>query len=62
MGSFCCFYMFYVWKIFNCFVSLYKELSEPTFSALDNLCEAFACSVAIDFISTMFGFSKVFGW
>ena len=59
MFSFCCFY------IFTFFVSLYKELLEPTVLAclivLDNLCEVFGCSVITDFISTMFGFSKVFG-
>ena len=47
------------------FVSLYKELLEPTFSAcpiaLDNLCEVFGCSVITDFVSTMLGLSKVFG-
>ena len=41
------------------FVSLYKELLEPTFSAcpiaLDNLCEVFGCSVITDFVSTMLG-------
>ena len=48
------------------FVSLYKELLEPTFSAhliiLDNLCGVSGCSVMTCFISTMLGFSKVFGW
>ena len=48
------------------FVSLYKELLEPTSSAclivLDDLCEYFGCSVTIDFISTKFGFSNVFDW
>ena len=47
------------------FVSLYKELLEPTFLAflivLYNLCGIFKCSVITDFISTGFGFSQVFG-
>ena len=47
-------------KNFNFFVSLYKELLEPTFTAclivLDNLSECFGCFVIIDFISTMLGF------
>ena len=59
MCSFCCFYIFFV-KNFNFFVSLYKELLEPTFTAclivLDNLSECFGCFVIIDFISTMFRF------
>ena len=61
-------FTFFRLQIFTFFVSIYKELLEPTFSGcltvLDNLCEAFGCSVIIDlidFISTNFGFSKSFG-
>ena len=58
-------HFFFRLKHFHFFVSLYKELLESTFSAclivLDNLCEVFGCSVNVNFISTMFGFSKVFG-
>ena len=61
------FWHFCIQKIFPFFVSLYKELLEPTweiFSAclivLNNLCEVFECSVITDFISTMFGFLKDF--
>ena len=49
-------------------MSLYKELLEPTWETfsvflivLDNLCEFFGCSKITDFISTIFGFLKVFG-
>ena len=57
-------FTFFSFKKFSFFfVSLYKELSESTFSAylivLDNLCEDFGCSVIIDFIWTV---SKVFRW
>ena len=49
---------------FTFFVSLYKELLEPTFSVclivLDNLYEVLGSSVITDFISTMFRFSKAF--
>ena len=62
---FCYFFGFFVQKISHFFVSLYKELLEPTFLpffiVLDNLCEVFRCSAITDFISVMFGFSKVFG-
>ena len=58
-------FTFFRLQIFTFSVSIYKELLEPTFSGchtvLDNLCEAFGCSVIIDFISTIFGFSKSFG-
>ena len=41
------------------FISLYKELWEPTFSAclivLDNLSEVFECSAITDFISAEIG-------
>ena len=67
MCSFCYFtFLYFSSEIFTFFVSLYKELLEPTFSAclivLDNLYEAFGCTVMTDFTSAMFGFSKVFGW
>ena len=52
--------------MFTAFVSLYKELLEPTHSAglivLDNLCVIFECSEITDLIQAMFGFSDVFGW
>ena len=56
---------FFSFKKFSLFfISLHKELSEPTFSAclivLDNLYEVFGCSVIINSISTMFDFSKSF--
>ena len=46
------------------FVSLNKELLDPTFSAclnivLDSVCKFFGCSAINDFISTV---SKVFDW
>ena len=37
-------------KKFIFFVSLYKELLEPTFSVLDNLCEVFRFSVITNFV------------
>ena len=59
---------FFRLKNFDFFVSLYKEILEPTWETfsvclivLDNLCEVFGCSVITDFTSTMFGFSKAFG-
>ena len=56
---------FFVLKIFHFFVSLYKELLEPSSSAsaivVDNLCEPFGCSVITYFVSTMFGSPKNFG-
>ena len=66
MFSFYYFTFFFRLKNFHVFfVSLYKELLEPTFSAcvivFDNLCEVFGYSVTTDFISTGFEFSKVFG-
>ena len=61
------FYIFFVQKFFTFFISLYKEVLEPTWETfaaclivLDNLWEVFGCSIINDFISTMFGFSKVF--
>ena len=66
MFSFCYFYVFFIQNIFNFFASLYKEILETDFSpfpiVLDNLFEVFGCSVITDFVSTIFGFSKVFGW
>ena len=52
---------FVLLKKLTFFVSLYKELLEPTFLVLDNLREVCRCLVITDFISTMFGFSNVFG-
>ena len=56
---------FFYLKNFHFFVSIYEDLLEPTFLTclivLGNLCEVVGCSVIIDFISTMFGFLKVFG-
>ena len=64
-AGFLIFTFFFFKKFSLIFVSLYKELLEPTFSAclivLHNLCEAFGCSVVTDFISTMFEYTKVFG-
>ena len=58
-------FTFFLFRIFHFFVSLYKELLEPTFSVslivLDNLCKVFGCSGITDFISIIFGFSNVFG-
>ena len=66
MSLFCYFYIFFIQKVFTFFVSLYKELLEPTFSAcliaLDNFCEVFGCSVIAVFISTMSRVWKVLGW
>ena len=63
--SLLCYFYITLLKKCDLFVSLYKELLEPSFSArfivLDNLFGVFGCSVIIDFISAMFGFSKVFG-
>ena len=51
---------FFVQKIFTFFVSLDKELLEPTWETfsvcpvvLDNLCEVFGCSIITDFLSTI---------
>ena len=51
---------FFVQNFFTFFVSLYKEVLEPTWETflaclivLDNLSEVYGCSVIIDFISTM---------
>ena len=65
MFSFCYFYVSFIRNIFTFFASLYKELLETDFSpfpiVFDNLFEVFGCSVITDFVSTIFGFSKVFG-
>ena len=57
-------FLFKNFSFFTFFVSLYKQLLEPSFSAcliaLDNLCKDFGYSVITDFISTMFEFSKAF--
>ena len=55
--------MFFLFKKFSLFLSLYKELLKPSFSVFsivfDDFCEVFGYSVITDFISTMFGFLKV---
>ena len=38
-----------------------ESTSSACLIVLDNLCEVFGCSVIIDFILTLFGFSKVCG-
>ena len=50
------------------FVSIYKELLEPTWETFsvslivwNILCEVFGCSIIADLVGTIFGFSKVFG-
>ena len=64
---------FCIQKFFTFFVSLYKglleDLAEPTWEifsvypiALNNLQKVFGCSLVIDFMSTMFGLSNVFGY
>ena len=65
MVSFCYFYVCFIQKTFNFFVSLFKDLLEPTFPSfliiLDMLYdEVFGCSIVTGFISTIFGLSKVF--
>ena len=66
MFSFYYFYVSFIRNIFTFFASLYKELLETDFSpfptVFDNLFEVFGYSVITDFVSTIFGFSKVFGW
>ena len=59
MDLFCCFYIFFSQNIFTLFVSPYKELLEPTFLVLYNLCEVFGCSITTGFTSTVFWFSRV---
>ena len=69
------FYIFFVQKILTFFFTspykvLLQLLPEPTgndFSlpyiiVLDKLCEVFGCSIINDFMSTMFAFSKGFGF
>ena len=59
---------FFRTKNVHFFVSLYKELLEPTqetflvcLIVLDHLSEVFGCTVIVDFISAMFRFPKFFG-